>query len=335
MRIAIFEVEPWEREAFKQLAERYDVRLFERPLRAEQADDFADVEVISSFIYSDLSAATLHRFPKLRMIATRSTGYDHVDQEYCAANDIVVSNVPTYGDNTVAEHVFALLLTISHNTFQAIDRTRKGDFSLQGLRGFDLAGKTIGVIGTGGIGQHVIRIARGFGMQVIAYDVKPREELAEELGFTYRPFEQLLADADVITLHVPGTPQTRHLLSHEEFAKMKDGAVLINTARGNIVDVQALMQAFATGKLRAAGLDVLPEEPAVREEAELLHSVFRKKHDLETLLANHVLLRLRNVYITPHSGFCTEEAVGRILEVTIENIAAFAAGQPQNVVAGG
>jgi D-lactate dehydrogenase len=335
MRVAVFEVEPWEREAFEQLEGRHELDLTEHPLKADTADEFSEAEVICPFIYSELNAKSLDHFPHVRLIATRSTGIDHIDQSYCAEHDILVCNVPTYGESTVAEHVFALLLTISHNTFHAIDRTRKGDFSMQGLRGFDLAGKTIGVIGTGNIGEHVIRIAKGFGMHVVAFDVQPREQLARELGFAYQPLDRLLADADVITLHVPGTSKTRHMISHDQFQKMKDGTVLINTARGCIVDVQALMQAFADGKVHAAGLDVLPEEPAVREEAELLHSFFQKKHNLETLLANHVLLRLRNVYITPHSAFCTQEAVRRILDVTIQNIAAFDRGEPQNVALGG
>lgn len=332
MKITAFEVEAWERGVFEQLGDEHEVHLTEHALKQEEASEYADTEVLCPFIYSQLGAATLEQLPRLRLIATRSTGVDHIDREYCERNGIVVCNVPTYGESTVAEHVFALLLTISHNTFHAIDRTRKGDFSLQGLRGFDLAGKTMGVIGTGTIGQHVIRIARGFEMNVIAYDVRPREEMAAELGFTYRPLDQLLADADVITLHVPGTEETRHMLGPEQFAKMKENVVLINTARGCLIDVQALMQAFADGKVRGAGLDVLPDEPAVREEAELLHSAFRKRHDLETLLANHVLLRLRNAYITPHSAFCTEEAVRRISEVTVENIESFTRGAPRNVV---
>ncbi len=335
MRIAVFEVEPWEREALAPLAEQHELRFSDRPLKPAQAADYADTEVLCPFIYSELDAETLEQLPQLRLITTRSTGVDHIDHDYCAAHGITVCNVPEYGETTVAEHVFALLLTISHNTFHAIDRTRKGDFSLQGLRGFDLAGKTMGVIGTGSIGQHVIRMARGFAMEAIAYDVKPRAELATQLGFTYRPLDQLLAEADIITLHVPGTPKTHHMISHEQFAKMKDGVVLINTARGGLIDVQALMQAFADGKVRAAGLDVLSEEPTVREEAELLRSAFHKRHNLETLLANHVLLRLRNAYITPHSAFCTDEAVRRILDVTQENIAAFATGAARHVVTSG
>lgn len=335
MQIAVFEMEPWERDAFQALAGEHELRFTDRPLKAEHTEEFVDAEVICPFIYSDLTAASLEHFRNLRLITTRSTGVDHIDRDYCEKHDIIVSHVPAYGENTVAEHVFALLLTISHNTFHAIDRTRKGDFSMQGLRGFDLAGKTIGVIGTGNIGEHVVRIAKGFGMEVVAFDVQPREELARELGFTYRPLEEVLAEADVVTLHVPGTEKTQHMISDEQFRQMKDGAVLINTARGSVVDVQGLMQAFADGKVSAAGLDVLPEEPAVREEAELLRSIFRKRHNLETLLANHVLLRLRNVYITPHSGFCTQEAVQRILDVTIENIEAYERGDPQNVAIGG
>ncbi len=334
MQIAVFEVEPWERNAFESLSEHHDVNFIERPLKANGAGEFTEAEVLSPFIYSDLSTASLERFPNLRLITTRSTGVDHVDRDYCEDKGIIVCNVPSYGESTVAEHVFALLLSISHNTFHAIERTRKGDFSLQGLRGFDLSGKTIGVIGTGSIGEHVIRIARGFDMQVIAYDVKPQEALADELDFIYRPLDRLLRESDIITLHVPGTSKTQHMISRDEFDLMKDGVVLINTARGSIVDVEALMRALADGKVAAAGLDVLPEEPTVREEAELLRSIFRRKHNLETLLANHVLLRMRNVYITPHSGFCTHEAVQRILDVTVRNIEAYDRGKPVNVAIG-
>jgi D-lactate dehydrogenase len=234
----------------------------------------------------------------------------------------------------VAEHVFALLLAISHKIPEASDRTRKGDFASTGLMGFDLHGKTLGVIGTGNIGRSVIRIAGGFGMRVLAHDVEPDQELARALDFDYVPLADLLEEADVVTLHVPGTEQTHHLLGSDEIARMKQGAVLINTARGNLVEVEALLHGLADGRLAGAGLDVLPEEPAVREEAELLRAVFRDEHDLSTLLADHVLLRMRDVVITPHSAFRTREAVGRIVETTRDNIAAFESGEPQNVVGG-
>jgi len=334
MKITIFETENWEHGAFESLASDHEVVFSEAPLDLETAKDHSDAQVISTFIYSDLSTEVLKRFSNLEMISTRSTGFDHIDLEYCNEKNITISNVPTYGDNTVAEHVFGLLLTISHNLIPAIDRTRKGDFSQKGLQGFDLAGKTLGVIGTGNIGRHVIRIAGGFEMNVLAFDVAPKEELAHKLGFRYADMDALLENSDIITLHVPGSDKTRHLLSEKEFSIMKDGVVLINTARGGVVDVHALAGAIADGKVAAAGLDVLPEEPVIREEMELLRSLFRKKKEqnIETLLADHILLRLRNVYITPHSGFNTREAVERILRTTVENITAFAEGNPGNVV---
>jgi len=332
MNIAIFDVDEWERRAFDALHDEHTVTLSDQPLDEDNADEYTDAEAISTFIYSDLGADVLDRLGKLRLIATRSTGFDHIDLDYCNQRGIMVANVPTYGANTVAEHVFGLLLTISHRLEEAIDRTRKGDFSPRGLRGFDLQGRTLGIVGTGDIGRHAARIGRGFGMEVIAFDIKPDDEAARELGFQYVSLEQLLEQSDVISLHVPGNAKTRHLIDREQFARMKDGAVLINTARGSIVNVQAMVRALAEGKLAAAGLDVLAEEPVVREEAELLRSVYERTHDLQTLLADHVLLRLRNVVVTPHSAFNTNEAVRRILDTTRENLVGFARGESCNIV---
>lgn len=334
MKIAIFEVEPHEQEVFSCLNEHHQVTFIPVPLNAQNAEEHADAEIISTFIYSRLSSQTFQKLPNLKMIATRSTGYDHIDAHWCREHGIVVSNVPEYGAHTVAEHVFALLLTISHHMYEAIIRTRRGEFTLKGLQGFDLLGKTMGIVGTGDIGLHAIRIARGFGMEVLAYDIHPQEHLAGEMGFRYVSFEELLRNSDVISLHVPANPHTTDMLSTAQFEKMKDGAVLINTSRGSVVDTQALLQALATGKVAAAGLDVLQEEPVIREEAELLRSVFQKTHNLEDLLADHILLRLRNVFITPHSAFNTKEAVGRILDTTLENIQSFIAGETRNVVIG-
>ncbi len=332
MKIVAFEIEPWEREAFAELGEEHSLILLESKLTAVNAKDYADADVISTFIFSNLDQNVLEQFDHLKLIATRSTGFDHIAVDYCNEKGITICNVPTYGDNTVAEHVFGLLLAISHNIVEAVDRTRRGDFSLSGLRGFDLQGKTLGVIGTGSIGQCVIRIAKGFGMNVIGFDVRPDEKLAQALGFVFMPLEDLLAASDILTLHVPANEHTYHLISDKEFAQMKDGVVLINTARGSVVHIQALARALADGKVAAAGLDVLPDEPTIREEYELLHSFFREKHDLETLLAGHILLRLRNVIITPHNAFYTKEAIGRIIDTTLMNIRAFAAGDVINVV---
>ena len=327
MRIAVFEVEEWERDVFRELSAEHELVFVPEPLTPANAAAYADAEVVSVFIYSKLTAETLGRFERLSHVATRSTGYDHVDLDWCEAHGVVVTNVPTYGDNTVAEHTMGLLLTISHNLTEAIDRTRKGDFSFVGLQGFDLRDKVFGVIGTGSIGRHVIRMAGGFDMETIAFDVRPDEAAAAELSFRYVSMDELLARSDIITLHVPYSAKTHHLIGAEQFDRMKDGVVFLNTSRGPLMDVKALVHAIARRKVRAVGLDVLPEEPTIREEAELLHHAFREQHHMETLLADHILLRMRNVIITPHSAFNTREAVLRIIQTTIGNIRSVASGR--------
>jgi D-lactate dehydrogenase len=240
--------------------------------------------------------------------------------------------VPVYAEETVAEHVFALLLAISHRITEATKRTRDGNFSQEGLEGFDLRGKCLGVIGTGNIGVNVIEIALGFNMKVIAFDVKPDNQAASRLGYEYADIDTLLSKSDIITLHVPGNKKTRNLISKDAFSKMKRGVVLINTSRGFVVDIGALLEALVDKKVAATGLDVLPQEPTIREEAELLRSIFTEKHNLETLFAGHMLAHQPNVLITPHSAFNTREAKQRLLDTTLDNITAFTLGKPQNIV---
>ncbi|MGB5947777.1 MAG: hydroxyacid dehydrogenase [Parvibaculum sp.] len=332
MTIAVFEAEAREAVPFDRLKPAHRVRLFTEGVSAANAAVAADAEIVSVFIYSTLDAAVLGQMKRLKLIATRSTGYDHIDLDYCRAHGIAVCNVPTYGKNTVAEHVFALLLGLSHRLPEAVARARSGQFSPEGLEGFDLAGKTFGVIGTGHIGRHAIRIAKGFAMQVIACEEKPDPALAERLGFRFVPLDELLAESDVISLHVPLTAATQNLLSEAAFARMKSGVVVINTARGGLIDTAALIRALRSGKVAGAGLDVLPEEPLIREEAELVSSAFAGQHDLKSLIANHVLLNMPNVIVTPHSAFYTREAVQRIIETTVGNIEAFLTGAPVNLV---
>jgi D-lactate dehydrogenase len=334
MKVAVFETEEWEHEACGALQPQHSLVCTRSPLNEQTLASYADAEIISPFVNSRLSAAILACLPALKLIATRSTGYDHIDLEYCRTHGVTVCNVPNYGDTTVAEHTFALLLSISHRLVEAVERTRRGEFSTTGLRGFDLHGRRLGVIGTGRIGRRVIEIARGFGMAVIGFDARPDRALADRLGFRYASLEAVLAEADILTLHVPSAQGAVPLISDREFDLMKPGAVLINTARGNIVDVAALVRALTSKRLRAAGLDVLPQEPLLRDEAE----IFRVQEpatapDLRVLLASHVLLQMPNVVITPHNAFNTEDAVQRIIATTLENISAFSAGVPQNVVA--
>ncbi|WP_166260676.1 hydroxyacid dehydrogenase [Marinobacter salicampi] len=335
MEIVFFDVEKWERGAFAVLQEGHSVSCVEEPLRSGNAGEYGAAEAISIFIYSRVDRQALDAMPDLKLITSRSTGFDHIDIKECERRGITVCNCPDYGEHTVAEHVFGLLLMISHRLEEAVERTRKGGFSPRGLQGFDLKGKTLGVVGTGAIGMAVIRIAQGFGMGVLAYDLKPDEEAARDLKFDYVDMDNLLQQADIVSLHVPANPQTHHLIDTEAFSKMKDGVVLINTARGDVVDIRALARALAEQKVAAAGLDVLPYEPVVREEAELLRSVYEETEDLSSLLANEVLVRMKNVVVTPHSAFNTREAVQRILDTTVENIRRFGKGDPVNVVTAG
>jgi len=332
MKIAIFEVEEWEREQFDALKEEHELQFSGEKLTRGNAGDFSDAEVISTFIYSELDRRTLEEFDKLKLIATRSTGFDHVDLDACKDKDITVCVVPSYGSNTVAEHTFALLLAISRRLEESIDRTRRGDFTSRGLQGFDLNGKTIGVVGTGEIGMFVIKIAKGFGMNILAFDAKPNEKVAGELGFEYVEMEELLTRSDVVTLHVPANPETEGMIGREQFEMMKQGAVLLNTARGSLIDTKAMLRSLVEGRLAAAGLDVLPTEPVIREESEILRSVYEKEHNLGMLLADTVMIRMRNVIVTPHSAFNTREAVRRIVDTTVDNIRGFARGEPRNTV---
>ncbi|MGO8771219.1 MAG: hydroxyacid dehydrogenase [Mycobacterium sp.] len=333
MKIIIVEAEQWEQSLCSRLESEHQVVYSTVALTRDTIDGFADAEVISPFVDSRLDAELLARLPRLRLVATRSTGFDHIDLDYCAVHRIMVCNVPDYGDSTVAEHVFALLLGLARHLVDAAERTRRGVFTRSGLRGFELQGKVLGVIGTGRIGRRVIEIARGFGMTVVATDLYPDHTAAARLGFRYAALVDTLAAADVLTLHVPATADTVHLISDREFAIMKPDMVLINTARGPVVDVAALIRALTAGQVAAAGLDVLPEEPVVREEAEIFRNRAIAEPQLKTLVANHVLLGLPNVLVTPHNAYNTSEALHRIIQTTLDNIEAFARGEPRNVVA--
>lgn len=332
MEVVLFESEPRERDAFGRIAPTRKAIFVDAPLAPGNVLEFAHAEIVSTFIYSNLSREVLAALPKLKLIATRSTGVDHIDLDYCREHEIAVSNVPTYGENTVAEHVFALLLAISHRLPEAIARARSGRFSPEGLDGFDLKGRTIGVVGTGSIGRCVIRIAKGFAMKVLAFDVRPVPACAAELEFEYVKLDRLLGAADVISLHIPALPGGRHLIGEAAFAKMKNGAILINTARGSLVDSRALISALRSGKVAHAGLDVLADEPLIREEAELVVSTHYEQSDLRELVADHVLLDSPQVIVTPHSAFNTKEAVDRIIETTVDNIEGFLKGKPLNLV---
>ncbi|MBI2515168.1 hydroxyacid dehydrogenase [Candidatus Wolfebacteria bacterium] len=327
MKIAFFEIEPWESEyvEYKLGLPVSDLRFTPGKLNVNNLPPHRDAEIISVFVGSKVDVDVIHAFPNLKLITTRSTGFDHIDRQIAGAKEIKLGYVPGYGDNTVAEFAFGLILTLSRKIYDGIDRLREtGRFNYDGLRGFDLKGKTLGVIGAGRIGMHAIKIAKGFGMDVLAYDAFPNEKIAQELGFNYVSLEELLSRSDVITIHVPYLPSTRHLINSENIKKIKKGAILVNTSRGAVAETEALVKALKDGILAGVGLDVLEEEGVIQDEAGFVLYGHPEEHNLRTALANHVLIDTPNVVITPHNAFNTKEAIQRILDTDIENIKSFA-----------
>jgi D-lactate dehydrogenase len=332
--IAFFETtKPEEKYLRKALGKKYALSFFEAPVQEVPAATFAETDALSVFIYSRVTAEVLAQLPRLKFIATRSTGFNHIDIDAASKRGIPVSNVPYYGENTVAEHTFALILSLSRNIHKAYVRTSRNDFSLTGLQGFDLKGKTLGVIGAGSIGLHVIRMARGFGLKIIVFDVKQNHFLAETLEYTYVSLDELLKQSDIITLHCPSTPQTRGILNMTNIKTVKKGALFINTARGDLIETAALHYALNTGIFGGAGLDVFEGEELVKDENQMLsRNVPVEK--LQALLQKNILLKMENVILTPHMAFDSIEAVERILQTTADNIAAFDRDLREHVVNG-
>jgi len=331
MRVAFFEMKNWEKNYFKKKLKGHMLKFFAEKLNLENVNEIKDFDAVSVFVYSKVDVQIIAALPNLKLVATRSTGLDHIDLEACKENKIIVSNVPSYGENTVAEHTFALILSLSRNICKVCTRSLRYDFTIEGLKGFDLKDKTLGVIGAGRIGLHVIRIAKGFGMNVLAYDVNQNNLLSEVLGFEYVSLEELLSKSDVITLHVPYNKFTHHLINKDRVKLMKKGAILINTARGAVVDTEALIEALNKGILAGVGLDVLEGEELIKEEKQLLYDQ-KKLEALSNLVKGHILLSKENVVFTPHIAFYSQEALERILEITVQNILTFSSGNPQNVV---
>lgn len=296
----------------------------------------ADAEAVSVFVGSEVKKEQIDAMPNLKLIAARSTGFDHVDTAYAKTKNIAVCNVPAYGSRTVAEFAFTLILSLSRKLFVAADQIKEGKgFDYQAFEGFNLQGKTIGIIGTGRIGLNVAQIAKGFDMQILGFDPHPSEEKAKEYGIKYVSLDQLLQGSDVVTIHVPYMKETHHLINSGNIKKIKKGALLINTARGEVVDTEALLLALKGGSVAGAGLDVLEGERMLKDEATLIaHS--DPKHpslgELKTLIENHTLINMPNVIITPHIAFYSKEAKHEILKTTAENILDFKKGQPKNQV---
>jgi len=332
MKIAFFEVEKWEEEYIKEKLKGHKLIFYKRKLSKKDLPNLKDVDILSVFIYSELKKEIIESLPKLKLITTMSTGYDHIDLEACKKRNIRVCNVPYYGENTVAEHTFGLILCLLKKLPQAIERTKQDNFSLKGLIGEDLKGKTLGVIGPGHIGQNVIKIAKGFDMKIIVYGRHKDKRLAKKLGFRYVDFNYLLKKSDIITIHVPLNKETYHMINMDNIKLIKKGSYLINTARGPVVDTNALIYGLENKILAGVALDVMEGECVIKEEKQLLHKDFINTCDWQTLIQNHLLLKDKNVIVTPHSAFYTKEALQRILDTTIKNINSFIKGRTINKV---
>jgi D-lactate dehydrogenase len=262
-----------------------------------------------------ITPALLDTLPGVKLIATRSTGFEHIDLAAARARGITVCNVPHYGDHTVAEFAFSLMLVIKRRLRDALRDADAGHFPFGGHRGLDLFGQTLGIIGAGRIGRCAAKIGVGFGMSVLAYDIAPLPEEATRIGYSYVGLDELLSCADVLTLHTPLTPQTHHLIGAPELARLRRGAVLINTARGGVVDTAAVLAALDSGQLAGAGLDVLEGDERLAE------------------IAPELLERYPTLILTPHMAYHTAGGVGRIRQTTADNIRAFLKGAPQNTIA--
>ncbi|MEK7593394.1 MAG: hydroxyacid dehydrogenase [Patescibacteria group bacterium] len=324
MKIAFFEIENWETDYVKQRLPDVEFFFSKEKLNKDNLPEQKDFDAVSVFVGSEVKKEVIDFFPNLKLITTRSTGFDHVDLKIAKKKGVKIGYVPGYGDNTVAEFAFGLLLNLSRKIYAAADRIKEiGSFSFEGLQGFDLSGKTMGILGTGRIGKYAIKIAKGFGMNVIAYDVFPNKDLEKELGFQYVSLDELLANSDVISLHLPYNESTHHIINSQNISKIKKGAVIINTARGALLETEALIKALNSGIIGGYGADVLEEEGIIKDERAFLLYGHPEEHNLKTALANHVLIDMPNVIITPHNAFNTKEALQRILDTDIENIKSF------------
>lgn len=319
MIIAFFEITEIEKEKFSNAFSNEHLIFFENTIQEIDINKLNNVDAISIFIHSKVDENILNQLPNLKLITTRSTGTDHIDLGFCEKNNILVKNVPFYGENTVAEHTFALILSLSRKIHSSYIRSLKGNFSTDGLQGFDLQDKTIGIIGGGRIGLHVARIAKGFGMHVRVFDIKRDDFLAELINFKYVSLDELYASSNIISLHVPLNKNTEHMINSDSISKMKKGSLLINTARGGLVNTDDLIKAIEDKIILGAGLDVIEGEELLVEE-NIFNSPIEKAAKL--IVNSKILLDNENVVITPHNAFNSIEAVNRIINTTIENITA-------------
>lgn len=316
--VAFFDTKPYDRIWFDALNAQLgiEIKYFEHRLNADTAVLAKGAKAVIAFVTDIIDKPTIDNLVTVgvQAVSLRSSGFNNVDLAY-ATGKIRIFRVPAYSPNAVAEHAMALLLCLNRKIHRAYNRVREYNFSLKGLSGFDLQGKTVGIIGTGKIGQSFARICSGFGMEVLAYDPKPKWEL----GLQFVDFLSLCKKSDIISLHCPLTKESHHMIGRHALHIMKEGVVLINTSRGALIDTEALLEALKSEKVSAAGLDVYEEEADVFYQ-DMSEDVMQDDK-LKLLLASP------NVLLTSHQGFLTNEALQEIARVTLENLTLFFAGE--------
>lgn len=329
MKVAVFSTQPHDR-LFLDAANAthgMDLCYLDSRLNADTVQLAAEYDAVCVFVNDELDSRVLVRLAEggVRLVALRCAGFNNVDLPAAARNGISVVRVPAYSPHAVAEHTVGLILTLSRKFHRAYHRVREGNFLLNGLLGFELHTRCVGIVGTGRIGVVVAQILSGFGCELLAFDPQPSEE-ARRVGVRYVALDELLGASDIITLHCPLMPQTHHLIDRAAFERMKDGVVLVNTSRGGLVDARAAVDALKSGRLGHLALDVY------EEEADLFFDDLSTRVIQDDVFAR--LLTFPNVVITAHQAFFTQEALTSIAETTLRNIADFAAGRvdPQNLV---
>lgn len=327
MRVAIFSIKRYDRGALASANQaRHDLTFFETRLTADTAGLAAGHDAVCAFVNDVLDRECVTRLAEVgvRHIALRSAGFNHLDRAAAAEHGLTASRVPAYSPHAVAEHAVGMILALNRQYHRAFNRVREGNFALDGLLGFDLVGKTVGVVGTGTIGTVFSRIMAGFGCRVLASDPSRNDELAGVADYVDLP--ELLESSDIISLHCPLTPETHHLIDAPALDRMRPGVMLINTSRGALVDTAAAIAALKSGRLGYLGLDVY------EEEADLFFEDLSNQVIQDDVFSR--LLTFPNVLITGHQGFFTREALDSIAETTISNLTAVETGTPAAWVPG-
>jgi D-lactate dehydrogenase len=328
MNIVFFEVEPWMQAYIEPKLQHHQLTFASEPLTESTVSKYTAAEIISVFVFSKVTADVIRQLPHLKMIAARSTGTDHIDSQATAERNIPVINVPRYGSITVAEHTWALIFALSRRIFESYDRTEVSNFSTTGLRGFDLYGKTLGLIGLGEIGKHVAKMSKGFGLKLRIFNRSKDLEFASQFDncVFVDQVEDVYSHADIISFHVPLTQDTHHLLNSSNYRTLKQGSIIVNTSRGALIETQSLVKALQENIIRGAGLDVLESEQLMKTELQD-SSNLPKEQELAEAYLNHLLIGMDNVIITPHNAFNSDESIKRLADGNIDSISNYTQSQ--------